>query len=111
CSLLFSVLWYSVYSSYVPFLSLHDALPIFERLLVGGPSHWVLRRVLVGQGLPRVEPVVREDLHGFLAQRHELVEGDTRREGLRRSEEHTSELQSREKLVCRLLLEEKNLSQ
>src|SRR5207302_11484718 len=26
-----------------------------------------------------------------------------------RSEEHTSELQSREKLVCRLLLEEKNL--
>src|SRR5690606_40565822 len=27
--------------------------------------------------------------------------------GLRRSEEHTSELQSREKLVCRLLLEKK----
>src|SRR5690606_39561046 len=29
----------------------------------------------------------------------------------RRSEEHTSELQSREKLVCRLLLEKKNLKQ
>src|SRR5690606_42095145 len=28
-------------------------------------------------------------------------------EGLRRSEEHTSELQSRENLVCRLLLENK----
>src|SRR5690606_40676476 len=28
-------------------------------------------------------------------------------EGLLRSEEHTSELQSREKLVCRLLLEKK----
>src|SRR5690606_41844022 len=28
--------------------------------------------------------------------------------GLRRSEEHTSELQSRENLVCRLLLEKKN---
>src|SRR5690606_42106204 len=28
-----------------------------------------------------------------------------------RSEEHTSELQSREKLVCRLLLEKKNLPQ
>src|SRR5690606_39728905 len=27
---------------------------------------------------------------------------------LKRSEEHTSELQSREKLVCRLLLEKKN---
>src|SRR5436309_14096083 len=30
------------------------------------------------------------------------------RQMLRRSEEHTSELQSREKLVCRLLLEKKN---
>src|SRR5690606_41564164 len=29
------------------------------------------------------------------------------RNGLRRSEEHTSELQSRENLVCRLLLEKK----
>src|SRR5690606_41492327 len=29
-------------------------------------------------------------------------------EVVRRSEEHTSELQSREKLVCRLLLEKKN---
>src|SRR5690606_41883581 len=32
----------------------------------------------------------------------------SRRHALRRSEEHTSELQSRENLVCRLLLEEKN---
>src|SRR5690606_39924724 len=30
-----------------------------------------------------------------------------RRQGRRRSEEHTSELQSRENLVCRLLLEKK----
>src|SRR5436309_11764149 len=30
-----------------------------------------------------------------------------RRDGYRRSEEHTSELQSRENLVCRLLLEKK----
>src|SRR5690606_41483340 len=29
-------------------------------------------------------------------------------EGIERSEEHTSELQSRENLVCRLLLEKKN---
>src|SRR5690606_39522207 len=29
--------------------------------------------------------------------------------GIRRSEEHTSELQSREKFVCRLLLEKKNI--
>src|SRR5690606_39612670 len=31
-----------------------------------------------------------------------------RRQAARRSEEHTSELQSRENLVCRLLLEKKN---
>src|SRR5436309_11797787 len=31
------------------------------------------------------------------------------RRTLRRSEEHTSELQSRENLVCRLLLEKKNM--
>src|SRR5690606_42119283 len=30
--------------------------------------------------------------------------------GARRSEEHTSELQSRENLVCRLLLEKKNIA-
>src|SRR3712207_7670627 len=33
---------------------------------------------------------------------------DRRRLGLPRSEEHTSELQSRQYLVCRLLLEKKN---
>src|SRR5690606_40211143 len=36
-----------------------------------------------------------------------VVEKDVRGNGGRRSEEHTSELQSREKLVCRLLLEKK----
>src|SRR3712207_7965761 len=34
--------------------------------------------------------------------------GDGRLEALGRSEEHTSELQSRQYLVCRLLLEKKN---
>src|SRR3712207_8871659 len=41
----------------------------------------------------------------------QAVEGDdqlTRLRGARRSEEHTSELQSRQYLVCRLLLEKKN---
>src|SRR5436309_7692749 len=35
-------------------------------------------------------------------------EDDARKSYLARSEEHTSELQSRENLVCRLLLEKKN---
>src|SRR5207302_6091687 len=36
--------------------------------------------------------------------------GGTDRRSERRSEEHTSELQSRENLVCRLLLEKKKIS-
>src|SRR5690606_40035825 len=36
------------------------------------------------------------------------IERYSERKGQDRSEEHTSELQSREKLVCRLLLEKKN---
>src|SRR5207302_2111098 len=48
-----------------------------------------------------------------IAQRHglDLIVGDVDGGGAEaqmRSEEHTSELQSREKLVCRLLLEKKN---
>src|SRR3712207_7310834 len=39
--------------------------------------------------------------------RHGPVDGGGRREGARRSEEHTSELQSRQYLVCRLLLGKK----
>src|SRR5690606_41686840 len=38
---------------------------------------------------------------------HEALDFDVPASRYRRSEEHTSELQSREKLVCRLLLEKK----
>src|SRR5699024_11885386 len=38
----------------------------------------------------------------------EVLLGDLRRDELKRSEEHTSELQSRFDLVCRLLLEKKH---
>src|SRR3712207_8490370 len=49
------------------------------------------------QGLREVQPGVEED--DLDARRHP---------GHHRSEEHTSELQSRQYLVCRLLLEKKN---
>src|SRR3712207_7686059 len=39
-----------------------------------------------------------------------LVEGDAAAPRRRRSEEHTSELQSRQYLVCRLLLEKKKIN-
>src|SRR3712207_9301354 len=69
-------------------LSLHDALPIFLLCADGG-------RVLEHRAQP-----------GRLRRRHvdhEQLAGD---DGCR-SEEHTSELQSRQYLVCRLLLEKK----
>src|SRR5690606_39805233 len=45
---------------------------------------------------------VQTEHHGLAAELAMLAEGEAR------SEEHTSELQSRENLVCRLLLEKKN---
>src|SRR3712207_7483043 len=72
-------------------LSLHDALPISEGLreiadLAAGAGVVLLRQEahVVGEGEEPLEQSV-----GF------------------RSEEHTSELQSRQYLVCRLLLEKK----
>src|SRR3712207_7460984 len=70
-------------------LSLHDALPIFDSAIEGADVVMMLR-------------VQRERLKEDL--------GDAPGEFLRlygRSEEHTSELQSRQYLVCRLLLEKK----
>src|SRR5436309_12539207 len=69
-------------------LSLHDALPICEDLGQAGPG--ADRRVDVDDLGPVGEPDGE----------HPLGQGE-------RSEEHTSELQSRENLVCRLLLEKK----
>src|SRR3712207_7852525 len=75
-------------------LSLHDALPIFDvvgeveragGLLAGVPEH--PDRLAVGGGHGHVHRVL-----------HPVAP---------RSEEHTSELQSRQYLVCRLLLEKK----
>src|SRR3712207_8789449 len=51
----------------------------------------------------------REGAQSSAAHPHRTV-GDRRHHPLRRrSEEHTSELQSRQYLVCRLLLEKKNI--
>src|SRR3712207_7702496 len=79
-------------------LSLHDALPISAGR---GLRHLVHhRRQPVRPGV-RPEPGVTGA--GDLRGRHGA------RLRLRRSEEHTSELQSRQYLVCRLLLDKKTL--
>src|SRR5690606_41486026 len=88
-------------------LSLHDALPISGVCLRHFPQE-VAGRV-AGKRLD-------DDVAGLAWRRHirpvyelDLADGLVRQRGIgfRRSEEHTSELQSRENLVCRLLLEKK----
>src|SRR5690606_41427046 len=79
-------------------LSLHDALPILAQVEVRRAD--VLREVLAGVAeLQGEADHVLQDLPEGAARHERLVDG--------RSEEHTSELQSRENLVCRLLLEKK----
>src|SRR5205814_8472831 len=78
-------------------LSLHDALPISH---VGecyprcrGKDHWDVRAYA--------------SVTGIGAREYRVVRGTST---TRRSEEHTSELQSLRHLVCRLLLEKKKYS-
>src|SRR3712207_8543903 len=73
-------------------LSLHDALPISVGRALGGPPGGArLRPHRLGRA-----PARRRD-------------HPARTRPQRRSEEHTSELQSRQYLVCRLLLEKKKI--
>src|SRR3989442_9020993 len=83
-------------------LSLHDALPICDALLQP-----VAGRPQLGLLLPDLLEHVVEGHH----ERSDLVAAPARRADGVRSEEHTSELQSRPHLVCRLLLEKKKTDQ
>src|SRR3712207_7419068 len=79
-------------------LSLHDALPISEEMgagliVLGSRGRGGIRRAFMGSVS---DSVVRHSHCPVLVVRES-----------RRSEEHTSELQSRQYLVCRLLLEKK----
>src|SRR3712207_8687135 len=80
-------------------LSLHDALPISR----GGRGHRPRDR----RGGPRAGRLRVGDARAARRARRLLRPS---RRGAVRSEEHTSELQSRQYLVCRLLLEKKKLS-
>src|SRR3712207_9303219 len=75
-------------------LSLHDALPIY-RLPAGG-------RAPGRRSPPRRRAAGRRG-------EGRAVRRQPRQRRHARSEEHTSELQSRQYLVCRLLLEKKNI--
>src|SRR5690606_41251244 len=88
-------------------LSLHDALPISRR------ARFALRTFVRAGSLARRAPLRGDPDRSWLAslatidQPLHLAPGVERRLALERSEEHTSELQSREKILCRLLLEKK----
>src|SRR5690606_40066207 len=106
-SLLLHVSCFCFYSSSRPrhlHFALHDALPIFAEpyrqvageLLERDPEAFALRNSLMQRALNQRNKdgqPTSMNLENF----KDLV----------RSEEHTSELQSRENLVCRLLLEKK----
>src|SRR3712207_7666625 len=79
-------------------LSLHDALPI----LPDAPDDAIWLGAL--GDLPNALAVVT------LSDALEADAAPARLRRLVRSEEHTSELQSRQYLVCRLLLEKKNIA-
>src|SRR5690606_41370785 len=85
-------------------LSLHDALPISRTRAGGRAVRRAADRPRSGQRAPcrSPEPRARDIARRY---RHRRVARPAR------SEEHTSELQSREKLVCRLLLEKKKTYQ
>src|SRR5690554_7211734 len=78
-------------------LSLHDALPICAFSPASPPP----------PGAGRFYPLARTESGGEYPRRLEGYPGSRQRHGPGRSEEHTSELQSRPHLVCRLLLEKK----
>src|SRR3712207_9374303 len=80
-------------------LSLHDALPIFDQ--ADGQVLVVRERLLrAARGAL---------LHGQQGPRPGAAAARVETQVLARSEEHTSELQSRQYLVCRLLLEKKQI--
>src|SRR3712207_8700533 len=75
-------------------LSLHDALPIFSRMSCRRRTSLLYQAI----GRPITTRIATAATISI-----------TNRGSTRRSEEHTSELQSRQYLVCRLLLEKKKI--
>src|SRR5690606_40335231 len=89
-------------------LSLHDALPICS---TGWTSGFRWTRCSSGCGCSTGSSAIADHRRHLVSSEPELIFAEVpcrgRCAGHRRSEEHTSELQSRANLVCRLLLERK----
>src|SRR5690606_41449799 len=91
-------------SSEIYTLSLHDALPIYS-----GAAKTYTGKVIADFAVKALGPAsTAGSLSGGNLQKYIMGREILQKPGvLVRSEEHTSELQSRENLVCRLLLEKK----
>src|SRR5690606_41441862 len=93
----------------ISILSLHDALPILARLTVyvetqsGMPDLFDKYVDRTSKNPCDIEHIWANDFG-----RYQALFADEREFHQWRSEEHTSELESREKIVCRLQLEKKN---
>src|SRR5690606_39683338 len=90
-------------------LSLHDALPISDLSFAhrDGTARRTLRALSLRQSGRTEGRHAQFRCLRHLRQLQSLHRPRHRGRRARRSEEHTSELQSRENLVCRLLLEKK----
>src|SRR5699024_12066742 len=91
-------------------LSLHDALPIFQEALGAAPGTGQVIQGRSGEKLLRNAPEggLLPDVQVQVMAQHLPAGGLFQKLLKLRSEEHTSELQSRFDLVCRLLLEKNN---
>src|SRR5207244_11677149 len=87
-------------------LSLHDALPIWTDTSIIADSSGKSLTLNNDTSLQTTLPVNDRDLINRI---DALVQDNTIALAEKRSEEHTSELQSPDHLVCRLLLEKKKI--
>src|SRR2546430_13154210 len=90
-------------------LPLPDALPIWPHARAGPHPHQCVQCSALGEleraASLRASVLLAFDHPRIAGEKPAALEGGTQ---VRRSEEHTSELQSQSNLVCRLLLEKKN---
>src|SRR5690606_40715467 len=85
--------------------SLRDALPIFDHGIALAADQARVLQVAANALQRGAVGRILVELAGY--QRHRVVQPQRVAHRLLRSEEHTSELQSRENLVCRVLHEKK----
>src|SRR3712207_7767680 len=88
-----SIFFHDTATTEIYTLSLHDALPILFFIVIVGLTRYVSIGSILGVFLFPIFMYIRHDSLGVWTSV--------------RSEEHTSELQSRQYIVCRILLERK----